>query len=128
MIDYGVKAPTETIIKNKLKLAGLATIVDGEFLLAEGVAYDFIGKIILQEAVYDIDEETILTPSIRSEDVYANVRLFGDDAEDLETKLKSKVKAQSKDDDEGAPAIGGTSDGFKIYPFELIHSPSRVWA
>lgn len=125
MIDYGVKAPTEQIILDNLVAAKLGSIGDG-FEPADGVSLVMLVRIVKTEAV--MDGEKVVTPAVLTEDVHADLRFAGADADKLEQRLKDHTRVAYKADPvDGAPATKGLADGFRIYPHGLLKSPSHMF-
>lgn len=127
MIDYGVKAPSEQIILDNLVAAKLGVIGEDGFRPADGVSYVFLGRLVKEPAV--LDGETVVTPAVMTEDVHADLRFAGAEEANHEKALKARtVIALKADPVDGAPAIEGRDDGFKIYPHALLKTPShRYW-
>lgn len=119
MSDYGVKAPTEQIIIDNLVAAGLGSIEEDGFTAAPGVAYVYLGQLAKEEG----------EPPILTEDVHADLRIYGPSEVALVMSLKSRTKVALKSDPvDGAPVSEGRADGFKIYPHAALKTPShRFW-
>ena len=154
MIDYGVKAPTATILADWLERAGLVTIEEiapddlaalrfqwaDDVIVIDGepprvaraadryVTLSYLGLIVKAPPVMSEDGETMLSPPVMSRDVHANLRLSGPDAAGMEARLKRLTYvAHRADPEDNAPATEGTEDGFRIFPLSRVATPTRAW-
>lgn len=126
MIDYGVKAPTEQVIIDNLVAAKLGTITEDGFRPADGVSYVFLGHLVKEPAI--LDGETVVTEAVMTADVHADLRFAGAEEAKLEQRLKDHTRvAYRSDPEDGAPATKGTADGFKIFPHNLLKTPSHTY-
>lgn len=129
MIDIGLKAPTIDVMYSNLVSVGAMVYNKDEdtYTTSNGVGFDFIGYITKTPAVVENDVE--VSPAVLTADVHANLRLYGEDAEEILAKIKNRTKIALKDDpQDGAPVAEGREDGFKWFMLDQLATPSRVWA